>query len=129
MRVRPHLLATLRERLAPLSAAELAATFERVGLPFAPIRKPEDLYDDPHLVATGFFAIEEHPSEGAVRTMRMPLSWSDSTAEPPRPAPRHGEHSVEVLRQAGYGSADIDHLIAQGVVQQAAPTTTTGGSA
>jgi len=43
----------LRERLAPLSAAELAARFDRVGLPYAPITRPQALFDDPHLLATG----------------------------------------------------------------------------
>src|SRR5438093_11575652 len=56
VRVRDWLLATLRERLAPRSAGDLAQLFEAKGLPFAPIRKPEDLYDDPHLNATGGLA-------------------------------------------------------------------------
>ena len=56
VRAAPALLATLRERLGSRSAAELAAIFETAGLPFAPIRKPEDLYDDPHLQATGGLA-------------------------------------------------------------------------
>ena len=53
---RPTLLPVLRERLATRSAAELAALFERAGLPFAPIRKPEELFDDEHLQATGGLA-------------------------------------------------------------------------
>ena len=54
--LRPMLMKTLRERLAPRAANELAALMEGAGLPFAPIRKPEDLYDDPHLLATGGLA-------------------------------------------------------------------------
>src|SRR5512141_1684644 len=54
--LRPQLLAALRERLASRSAAELGGIFERAGLPFAPIRRPEDLFDDPHLQATGGLA-------------------------------------------------------------------------
>jgi crotonobetainyl-CoA:carnitine CoA-transferase CaiB-like acyl-CoA transferase len=56
VQLRPRLLKTISERLAHRSADELAALFERVGLPFAPIRKPEDLYADPHLNATGGLA-------------------------------------------------------------------------
>ncbi len=118
-----HVYGELGRIFEERSTAEWMALLEAADVPMMPMHDLKSVLQDPHLVATGFFAIEEHPSEGAVRTMRMPLSWSDSTAEPPRPAPRHGEHSVEVLRQAGYGSADIDHLIAQGVVQQAAPAT------
>ena len=47
---------TARERLASAQRAELARRFEKAGLPFAPIRKPEDLFDDPHLLATGGLA-------------------------------------------------------------------------
>ena len=54
--LRPQLLPVLRERLAAWSAADLTALFEKVGLPFAPIRKPEELYDDEHLIATGGLA-------------------------------------------------------------------------
>jgi formyl-CoA transferase len=81
-----------------------------------PMHDLKSVLQDPHLVATGFFAIEQHPSEGAIRTMRMPMSWSDSPPDPVRPAPRHGQHSVELLQQAGYGAAEIERLIAQGVV-------------
>jgi crotonobetainyl-CoA:carnitine CoA-transferase CaiB-like acyl-CoA transferase len=55
--------------------------------------------------------------------MRMPMSWSDSTPEPARPAPRLGEHSVEVLRQAGFSDAEIDELVANGAVQGCSPRT------
>jgi len=72
--------------------------------------------DDPHLVATKFFTTSEHPTEGTIRSMRMPMSWSDSTPEPARPAPRLGEHSAEVLAEAGYSGAEIAALIAQGAV-------------
>ena len=51
-----------------------------------------------------------------MRSMRMPMTWSDSTPEPARPAPRLGEHSVDVLAQAGYSGEEIDALIAQGAV-------------
>src|SRR6185312_9110135 len=56
VQARPTLLRNLGERLKAHGADELARLFERVGLPFAPIRRPEDLYDDPHLAATGGLA-------------------------------------------------------------------------
>ena len=74
---RATLLKTIGERIAHRSAAELAALFERVGLPFAPIRRPEDLYDDPHLAATGGLADVRLP-DGAragqtVKTTLFPI--------------------------------------------------------
>jgi crotonobetainyl-CoA:carnitine CoA-transferase CaiB-like acyl-CoA transferase len=53
---RPRLLKAIGERIAHRSAGELAQVMEKAGLPFAPIRKPEDLYDDEHLLATGGLA-------------------------------------------------------------------------
>jgi crotonobetainyl-CoA:carnitine CoA-transferase CaiB-like acyl-CoA transferase len=76
--LRPQLLATLRERLAARGADELAAIFEGAGLPFAPIRKPEDLYDDPHLNATGGLApviLPDGDKAGqTVRTTLFPIT-------------------------------------------------------
>ncbi|HET9645980.1 MAG TPA: CaiB/BaiF CoA-transferase family protein, partial [Burkholderiaceae bacterium] len=101
VRVRPQLLATLRERLAPRSAAELAEIFERAGLPFAPIRKPEDLYGDPHLLATGGLADIELPDgEQAgrkVKTTLLPITM-DGVRLPVRiDPPRFGAHTQELL--------------------------------
>jgi crotonobetainyl-CoA:carnitine CoA-transferase CaiB-like acyl-CoA transferase len=77
-----------------------------------------DLVDDPHLAATGFFSIESHPTEGRLRTMRTPTSWSASPPAAPRPAPRLGEHSAEVLREIGYSDADIARMAASGVIKK-----------
>ena len=81
---RATLLKTIGERIAQRSAAELAALFERVGLPFAPIRRPEDLYDDPHLAATGGLADVRLP-DGAragqsVKTTLFPFTLGGTTA-------------------------------------------------
>jgi formyl-CoA transferase len=101
------------------STAEWMTLLEDADVPMLPMHDFKSVLKDPHLVATGFFAIEQHPSEGAIRTMRMPMRWHGSTPDPARPAPRQGEHSIELLQQAGYDSADIERLIAQGVVQTA----------
>ena len=71
----------LRERLASCSAAELTALFEKAGLPFAPIRKPEELFDDEHLNATGGLADITLPDgERAGQTARTTLFPSPWTA-------------------------------------------------
>ena len=120
VRVRPTLLATLRERLAHRSAAELAAVFERVGLPFAPIRKPEDLYDDPHLLATGALADVELPDgEQAGTTVKTPLFPITIGGERLRVRlhpPRFGAHTDELLAGVGYGRGEIEALRVQAVV-------------
>ena len=63
---------------------------------------------------TGFFSIVDHPSEGKLRSMAVPSKWSASPPAAPRPAPRLGEHSMEVLREAGYSDAEINAMIAAG---------------
>jgi len=118
--VRPALLATLRERLEERSAADLAGMFEKAGLPFAPIRKPEDLYEDPHLEATGGLADVRLPDGDkagtTVKTTLLPI-----TLEGRRPGvridpPAMGEHTRELLTAVGYAPAAIDELFAKGVV-------------
>jgi crotonobetainyl-CoA:carnitine CoA-transferase CaiB-like acyl-CoA transferase len=120
VRARPQLLATLRERLAARSAAERAQLFERAGLPFAPIRRPEDLYDDPHLNATGGLAEVELPDgEQAGRTVRTTLFpiTRDGCRLPVRlQPPRLGAHTAELLDGLGYSGDEIDTLRARTIV-------------
>ncbi|WP_418316988.1 CaiB/BaiF CoA transferase family protein [Piscinibacter sakaiensis] len=117
---RPQLLATLRERLASHSADELAAIFEAAGLPFAPIRKPEDLYDDPHLSATGGLAdivVPDGEKAGqTVKTTLFPIAMDGSRLGVRLQPPRLGEHTRELLAGVGYTAQQIDDLREQHVV-------------
>ena len=118
--LRPTLLATLRERLQHRSAAELAAIFERAGLPFAPIRKPEDLYDDPHLLATGGLADIELPdgerAGQTVKTTLFPITLDGERLRVRLQPPRFGAHTDELLAGVGYAPAEIAALRAQAIV-------------
>jgi crotonobetainyl-CoA:carnitine CoA-transferase CaiB-like acyl-CoA transferase len=118
--VRPALLATLRERLAGSSADELAEIFEKAGLPFAPIRKPEDLYDDPHLKATGGLAdvrLPDGDKAGAtVKTTLFPITLEGRRLGVRIDPPTMGEHTRELLAAIGYSPDDIDDLIEQSAV-------------
>jgi crotonobetainyl-CoA:carnitine CoA-transferase CaiB-like acyl-CoA transferase len=120
VKVRPQLLATLRERLASRSAAELAAVFERAGLPFAPIRKPEDLYDDPHLQATGGLAdveLPDGPKAGeTVKTTLFPITLAGERLPVRLQPPRFAAHTNELLAGLGYAPGEIDQLRNQAVV-------------
>jgi crotonobetainyl-CoA:carnitine CoA-transferase CaiB-like acyl-CoA transferase len=120
VRLRPQLLATLRERLAPRGAAELAAIFERAGLPFAPIRRPEDLLDDPHLLATGGLTDIELPDgESAGRTVKttlFPITLQGERLGVRLQPPRFGAHTRELLAGLGYGPAQIEDFKTRAVV-------------
>jgi len=114
VRVRPQLLATLRERLAQRSAAELSGLFERAGLPYAPIRRPEDLYDDPHLLATGGLADIELPDGNkagqTVKTTLFPITLAGERLPVRLQPPRFGAHTGELLAGLGYRDEEIDAL-------------------
>ena len=117
---RSSLLPSLRERLARHSAAELAALFEHHGLPFAAIRKPEDLYQDEHLLATGGLADVRLPdgerAGQTVKTTLLPLTLAGQRLGVRLDPPRMGQHSVEVLRALGYSVAEIESLRAQAAI-------------
>jgi crotonobetainyl-CoA:carnitine CoA-transferase CaiB-like acyl-CoA transferase len=114
VRNREWLILLLRERLALQSAADLAALFERHGLPFAPITKPHELLQDPHLCATGGLApitLPDGPSAGqTAQTVLLPLALDGERLGVRRSPPRLGEHSAELLAELGYTADDAARL-------------------
>jgi crotonobetainyl-CoA:carnitine CoA-transferase CaiB-like acyl-CoA transferase len=117
---RPQLLKTLRERLAHRSAAELSALMEAAGLPFAPIRKPEDLLDDPHLLATGALAdvrLPDGPRAGqTVKTTLFPITLGGQRLGVRMHPPQLGEHTAQLLASLGYAGEELETLRAQSVI-------------
>jgi crotonobetainyl-CoA:carnitine CoA-transferase CaiB-like acyl-CoA transferase len=117
---RPTLLPALRERLAGRSAADLARIMEDAGLPFAPIRRPEDLYDDPHLNATGGLAdivLPDGDKAGqTVKTTLFPITLGGERLPVRLQPPRFAAHSEELLLGLGYARAEIDDLKHRAVV-------------
>jgi crotonobetainyl-CoA:carnitine CoA-transferase CaiB-like acyl-CoA transferase len=89
---------------------------ERADIPCAPLHSLESLPDDPHLGDVGFFKLEEHPSEGRLRVIGSAVRYSRTPPANPRHAPRIGEHSAEVLREAGLSADEIEALIRDGIV-------------
>jgi crotonobetainyl-CoA:carnitine CoA-transferase CaiB-like acyl-CoA transferase len=109
--------AFLAELFLTRTTSEWIEMLEKADIPVTRLNSVEDLVTDPHLGATGFFTMEAHPSEGTVRTMRTPTDWSGSQPGAQAPAPRLGEHSAEVLREAGYSDAEIADLARKGVTK------------
>ncbi|WP_096667794.1 CaiB/BaiF CoA transferase family protein [Polaromonas sp. AET17H-212] len=118
--LRPRLLKTIAERIAGRSAAELSAIMEQAGLPFAPIRRPEDLLDDEHLLATGGLAdvrLPDGPKAGeSVKTTLFPITMGGQRLGVRLHPPRLGEHTRELLEGLGLAGAEIDALRDQAVV-------------
>ena len=124
---RDWLLPILRERLVGKSAADISATFERCGLPYAPITRPEDLFDDPHLLATGGLAPATLPDGRATMMPLLPVTMDGRRLSLRADAPGLGEHTDQLLARMGYESAEIAALHAAGIVG-AAPARTAPGS-
>ncbi len=85
--------------------AEWLAALDRTDIPHAVLNDLEDLLDDPHLAATGFWRMLEHPTEGAVRLPANPIEMPASPPEIRRLPPRLREHTAEVLREHGFTEA------------------------
>lgn len=108
------------EHLKTRTSAEWLQALTEADIPVMPLKSLEDLLADPHLNETGFFSMLDHPSEGTIRSMGPASRWSETQPDAPRPAPRLGEHSVEVLRELGYNDDEIQSMIASRVTQSAA---------
>ncbi|QRF61194.1 CaiB/BaiF CoA-transferase family protein [Variovorax paradoxus] len=115
------------EAMRTRTSAEWTALLEAADIPVMPMHTLESLLDDPHLAAVGFFETVEHPSEGRMRSMAIPTRWSGSPPSVSRHAPRLGEHSAEVLAEAGYSAAQIAAMAAQGATLLPAETCTEAG--
>ncbi|MBB4285892.1 CoA transferase [Roseospira goensis] len=113
-------IGTLYGLVAELVAARTTAAWIRIldeiDVPGVPVQSLDDLPEDPHLKATGFFVEYAHPSEGTVRTTAVPTRFSQTPAGLTRPPPRLGEQTEEVLRDIGYDPRRIAALAASGAV-------------
>ena len=120
VQARASLLPVLRERLVGYSAAELTALFERVGLPFAPIRRPEELYDDEHLLAPGGLADITLPdgerAGQTAKTTLFPFTMDGHRLGVRLQPPTKGEHTSALLSALGYDDAAIAALRRAGAV-------------
>lgn len=114
------LYAFLAETFATKTTAEWVRLLGEADIPAAPLNTPEGLVDDPHMKATEFFKLVDHPSEGKIRMMGIPHHWSESEPEIRYHAPRLGEHTVELLAEYGFSSETIDALLAERIVLNAA---------
>ena len=92
-------------------------SLERGDIPVQRMNSLDDIVADPHLAAIGYLKTVEHPSEGRIRTLAVPSEWSESGPEYRRHAPRLGEHTREVLREAGFSKERIAELISGGAAR------------
>jgi crotonobetainyl-CoA:carnitine CoA-transferase CaiB-like acyl-CoA transferase len=118
--------AELARMLEQKTTAEWIKILDEADIPTLPMHDLESILDDPHLTATNFFPVVDHPTEGAIRSMRVSTSWSETRAEPTRLAPRLGEQSAEILGEAGFSPDEIAALVRDGVTNAPLPSSVRG---
>ena len=110
--------ATLHEITLTRTTAEWMAICNQFDIPATPLYSLDDLPQHPQLLASKLFQTMEHPSEGTVRYVRPPTKFARTPAAVRGPAPRVGEHSCEILREAGLQDDEINALLSSNTVKQ-----------
>lgn len=123
VKARGWLIPILRERFGGMSAKELSNRFEKCGLPYAPITRPHDLFDDPHLLATGGLApvtiAADNTGAGReieTRVALLPVALEGERLQVRKAPPKIGADTVELLQSIGYTPEEISALKDNGVV-------------
>ena len=113
---RERLLPLVRARFARMSKAELMDACERAGLPYAPIVEPHELFDDPHLNASGGFAEITLADGRRAKTPKLPFEMDGRRFGAELDVPELGSHTRDLLAGLGYNAAAIDRLMQEGVI-------------
>lgn len=106
--------AYVSEVMSKRTTADWQRILDAADIPNMPMNSPQDMLDDRHLREVGFFRADQHPTEGKMYVMGSPTAWSLTAPGDLAPAPRLGEHSIAVLREAGYTEREISALLEAG---------------
>jgi crotonobetainyl-CoA:carnitine CoA-transferase CaiB-like acyl-CoA transferase len=119
---RDRIIPAVQDLFSKLTKSELMTKLEACGLPYAGVGRPADLFDDPHLLASGGLLDVTIPGGDPIRLPALPIQMDGHRFGVTRDIPSQGQDIAEVLQEAGYSDIEIDELIAQGVVSRAPAT-------
>jgi crotonobetainyl-CoA:carnitine CoA-transferase CaiB-like acyl-CoA transferase len=121
---RARVIAELRTVFAQWTMADLARKLDGLGLPYAPVNKPGDLFDDPHLNGSGGLAEIRLLDGRTAKTPMLPIAIDGARLDNRRDPPQVGADTRDVLSEIGYGTAEIDALARKGAITLREPETT-----
>src|SRR5271170_6945093 len=108
-----ELYALIAECVGCQTTAYWLAKLKAADIPCGPVNPLAELPDDEQLAAVDFFPLTDHPSEGRIRIVRPPVRFGEADCALRHPAPLLGQHSREILREAGLGEAEVEDLLAR----------------
>lgn len=113
---RKELEEELNRRFRTRSCSVWLACLEKAGLPAGPVYDIKQMHEDPQVLAREMVVEVEHTKLGPVKTLGLPIKFSDTPGGPRRGAPLLGEHTHEILREHGFSAQEIEALIEAGAV-------------
>ncbi len=113
---RLEILPVVREWVAKRSVAQCLAALDAIDVPCAKVQRIDDVLADPQMVARGALVEQDHPVLGKVKLSSLPFHFSDCDTTQRVPAPLMGQHNRDIAAKLGYSQADIDAMVADGVL-------------
>ena len=113
---RDRLIPILQKRFSKMLLKELLEKLEISGLPFAPIKRPEDLTEDEHMQASGGLVEVALEGNKKIKLPALPIEMSEKKFSVRKDIPRSGEHTSEILAEAGFHQSEIDEFIKEKIV-------------
>lgn len=117
MQNRDTLLPAMSAILSTRPSADWLAAFEQAGVPAGPVHSVGEALGHPQTLARGMVVEQDHPEAGPIKTVGMPIKFSETPAAYLRPSPRLGEDTLALLAECGYADDEIERMVTKGVVK------------